>query len=187
MVTHPSYDKETRRAYQREYQRAYRAAGKDTWYESRVSRQPFVGVDGEGGNLDSGYHAYFLLRVGTEEIRPRPGHVRLTTRDCLEFLCSRPRDAVYVVFFGDYDVTKILEDVPLDKLHRLMHPELRRSKDTAERKGRLFAVDWGGYQFDYLPRKQFKVRKKIGDREYGPWFVLNDVGSFFQYSARRDS
>lgn len=181
MTSHPSYTTTQRR----EYQRAYRAAGHDkTYTEKRLL--PFVGVDGEGGNLTSGYHSYFLLAAGRQSIVPSEGNVRLTTTECLDFLVSLPRDAVYVVYFGDYDVTKILEDLGWTKLSKLMDRSLRQRKD-----GRgVWPVDYGPFQVDYLPRKEFKVRKQRGryldpitnkERvEWGPWFVLNDVGSFYQ-------
>jgi hypothetical protein len=76
-----------------------------------------------------------------------------------------------VGYFFDYDVTKILEDLPFAKLERLMNRGSRIRKD-----GRgVFPVDYGPYQLDYLPRKEFKVRKGNG-----PWVVINDVGPFFQ-------
>lgn len=187
MASHPSYDKDKRRQYQRAYQAAYRAAGRDKAVSVKVDK-PFVGVDGEGGNTESGYHAYFLLTAGQRSIVPATGNARLTTRECLEFLCDLPRDAVYVVYFGDYDVTKILEDLPFGKLEKLIKRELRTRADG---KG-VWPVDCfdDEFQVDYLPRKEFKVRRMEGKffdpdtgkevTKYGPWLVINDVGSFFQ-------
>lgn len=181
--TRPSYSRHDRR----EYQRAYRAAGRDKSYTAKRDL-PFVGVDGEGGNTDADYHAYFLLSAGTQFIVPSEGNVRLTTRECLAFLCELPRDAIYVVYFGDYDVTKILEDLSLSKLEKLMDRSSRMRPDGHG----VWPVDCcdDEFQVDYLPRKEFKVRQKKGtyfdevsgkDRvEWGPWLFINDVGSFFQ-------
>lgn len=148
--------------------------------------KPFVGVDGEGGNLANGYHAYFLLRAGDRYIVPEGNNVRLTTLQCLEFLADLPNDRLYVAFFFDYDVTKILEDLPWSKLDRLMD----RSKRTRADGRGTFPVSFGPFELDYLPRKEFKVRKLMGQMEdpltggvkrtYSPWVVINDVGSFFQ-------
>ena len=184
MVTNRSYDRDTRR----EYQRAYRAQGRDS---TRVNHQQragtFVAVDGEGGvhpNAAPGYHAYWLLTAGAKSLTPRVGDVRLRTKDVFHFLTSLPRGPIYVVYFGDYDVTKILEDMPSERLQRLMDRQSRMRRD-----GRgTFPVTWGEYEVEYLPRKEFKVRRQTGTAErdgrtaatYGPWFVLNDVGSFFQ-------
>jgi hypothetical protein len=182
MATHPSYNTKARR----DYQRAYRAAGRDNSNKANNLNKMFVGVDGEGGNIASGYHSYFLLRAGGQSIVPSAGNVRLTTTECLEFLNSLSRDAIYVVYFGDYDVTKILEDLGWTKLEKLMDRSKRQRKDG---KG-VWPVDYGPFQVDYLPRKEFKVRKEksryVDDAtgkvriEYTPWLVINDVGSFFQ-------
>lgn len=161
-------------AYQREYMRQYRAQGRDmTRVTGKQMSLPFVGIDGEGGNVvETGYHAYFLLRAGVTRLVPEAGNIRLTTRQIFDFLCDLPRNAIYTVYFGDYDVTKILEDVGWYKLDRLMNRAVRRRDDS----GGLFPVDWEGFEFDYLPRKEFKIRRADG----GDWLYINDVGSFFQ-------
>lgn len=174
-------------AYMREYMRAYRRTGRDTKagltrsrYRQRTER-PFVGCDGEGVTLENGYHAYNLLRVGDKVLRPKSGNVRLTSWECLEFLTSLDTDVEYVGYFFDYDVTKILEDLPWKLLDRLMH----RNKRTGLN-GQLFPVDYLEWQVDYLPGKEFKVRRKISQTEtdtvWSKWLVVNDVGSFFQCS-----
>lgn len=159
--------------YMREYMRQYRAEGRD---KSRLAgknmTQPFVGVDGEGGNLDNGYHAYFLLRVGDRSLTPSAGNLRLGTKEIFEFLVEQPRDRQYVVYFGDYDVTKMLEDVGWYKLDRLIHRDVRARQSGGHG---LWPIDWDDYEFDYLPRKEFKLRRK-GEE----WLYINDVGSFFQ-------
>jgi hypothetical protein len=173
--------------YQREYMRQYRARGADksTRRSARLTRE-FIGVDGEGGNFDdSGYHAYFLLTVGEESIVPSPGNARLTTWECLDFLSRLDPHKEYVSYFFDYDVTKILEDLSWERLTRLMD----RSK-RAKMEGRgLFPVAYREFEIDYLPRKEFKVRRKVDtialaedttEDIWGPWVVISDVGSFFQ-------
>jgi hypothetical protein len=159
--------------YMREYMRKYRASGRDKtqpWQESR----PFVGIDGEGGNLETGYHAYFLLRAGNKRLLPSEGNARLTTVQCLDFLTSLDPHPIYVGYFFDYDVTKILEDLGWTKLDRLIHRDKRAREDG---KG-VFPVSYGMFEVDYLPRKEFKVRRTQG--EDTKWRVFNDVGSFFQ-------
>jgi len=159
---------EQRRAYMAEYMRERR---------NSVLRAglPFAGTDGEGGgekgSVHPGYHAYFLLSAGRTAIRPLPGNVRITTMQALEYISQLPTDKTYVGYFFDYDVTKILEDLPLQKLERLMKRDLRVRKDGFG----IFPLDFGPYEIDYIPRKEFKVRKGTG-----PWVVINDVGPFFQ-------
>jgi hypothetical protein len=137
--------------------------------------KPFRGIDGEGGGergtVHPGYHAYFLLRTRDRAVHCRAGEYRIRTLDALEAVSSLDPAFTYVAYFFDYDVTKILEDIGWEKLDRLINRKKRERKD-----GRgVFPVSYGAYEFDYLPRKEFKVRK-FG----GPWIVVNDVGPFFQ-------
>ncbi len=139
------------------------------------SDKPFRGIDGEGGGeggtVHPGYHAYFLLRTRDRRVTPRSGEYRLRSLDALEAISSLDPAFTYVAYFFDYDVTKILEDIGWEKLDRLINRKKRERKD-----GRgVFPVSYSCYEIDYLPRKEFKVRK-FG----GPWIVLNDVGPFFQ-------
>jgi hypothetical protein len=148
-------------------------------------RQEFIGCDGEGGTLDNGYHAYWLLRVGDQCIRAKGGNVRITSAEALEFLSNLPDDKIYVGFFFDYDVTKILEDLPFEKLDRLVNRDKRRSNNGIQ----TFPVTWGPYEIEYFPKKAFQVRKRVGTTIgedgkakaiWSKWVVINDVGSFFQ-------
>jgi hypothetical protein len=132
--------------------------------------KPFVGVDGEGRNLDNGYHAYFMLRAGGQVLWNRPFDKRLRTNDCLEFLSQLDPDNEYVSYFFDYDVCKILEDLTWSKLDNLVHREKRK-----RHKGGYFPIDWGPYKIEYFPHKEFKVRK-----DDGPWVTISDTGTFFQ-------
>lgn len=150
-----------------------RASYKRARYRENVPLKPFVGVDGEGRDDPStGRHDYFMLRAGTETISPREGESRLRTSDVLDFLSSLPTSNLYVSYFFDYDVTKILEDLSWTKLAKLTNRESRKMD-----RGGWFPVDYGEYEIDWFPRKEFKVRKKGGS-----WVVIHDVGTFFQSS-----
>ena len=172
---------EARRAEQERDRARYREdpSKKHAYYErtktSRAIRdaKPFVGVDGEGITLESGYHAYNMLRAGDTKIEPRAGDVRLRTTDCLEYLSSLSPDNIYVTFFFDYDVAKTLEDLSFSRLKYLIDKEGRKRKKG----GGFWPVDYGEYSIDYLPRKEFKVRKRNGS-----WITIHDVGSFYQTS-----
>jgi hypothetical protein len=135
-------------------------------------------VDGEGSNLENGYHAYTLLRAGNLTLTPRTNEVRIRTVDALEFLSQLRPDRTYCVFFGDYDWSKVLEDLPFARLEYLMDREKRRKKPkNGRRQAGNWPVGYGDYEVDYMPRKEFKVRKGKG-----PWIIIHDVGSFFQTS-----
>src|SRR5215472_7580485 len=137
---------------------------------------PFIGVDGEGGNvpeegtLFGTRHQYLSLRAGAELLET--GHP-LEFRECMSFLCEMPRYSIPVAFFFDYDVTMMLRTAPRDRAYRLLHPELRRGRD-----GNVLPVDIDEFQVDYLPHKEFRVRRRGTSR----WTVISDVGQFFQSS-----
>lgn len=149
----------------RDYQRNYR--------RTDDGNRPFRGVDGEGrDNRQTGLHDYFMLRAGDSTFSPRIGETRLRTLDTLAFLSDLPQDYTYVSYFFDYDVTKILEDLPFQKLRKLVMRDKRKMK-----RGGWFPVEYGDFEFDWFPRKEFKVRRKDGD-----WTIIHDVGTFFQTS-----
>jgi hypothetical protein len=146
----------------------------DRWINDNRNhmRWPFCGVDGEGGNIPDPttlfgtVHSYLLLRAGEFAIESPDG---LVFEKCADFLCELPRNRIYVGYFFDYDVTMILKSLPKERVERVFQRHLR------EKNGRIMPVDYGRYSFDYLPHKEFKVRK-----DGGPWLIVSDVGQFFQ-------
>lgn len=137
-------------------------------------RKPFVGVDGEGGNFPTG-HEYMLLRAGTHALETGEP---LTWRDCLPFLADLPKDVIYVAFFFDYDVTMSIRGLSPERLTRLLDIDCRRiPKKPCSSFPIDINCDLGDFQIDYLPGKEFRVRR-LGQ----PWTIINDVGSFFQCS-----
>jgi DNA polymerase family B len=143
-------------------------------YQERVrssKRAPFVGVDGEGGDFHgNGGHEYLLLRAGDDVLETGSP---LTTLQCLDFLAGLPKGRVYVSFFFDYDVTMMLRSMQPERLERLLNPSLRRKNPCSQ----AYPVDWGVYQIDYVPRKEFRVRRR---KKGEAWTIINDVGTFFQ-------
>src|SRR6266487_3962473 len=138
-------------------------------HRERQTLRPFAGVDGEGGNV-WGRHEYMLLRAGRRVITNPAG---LGWRECLGFLADLPRDAIYVSFFFDYDVTKMLQGLPEQRLRRLLD---RDSRPVGPDKSTLLAVDVPGFQIDYLPGKEFRVRRAHEGGGYGKWLIVSDVG-----------
>ena len=171
---------------------------------TRFGARRFAAIDGEGGTVwgpvvpDSpappGHH-YYLLRAGAHELvrgnSAGNDSVPLTTRDILDFMCTRDPDYIYVAFAFGYDVTMTVRDMPAERLSRLMD----RKSRTRVLDGKLVTLplDWEEYQLDYMPGKEFKVRKQLNwsdDRDrsrntapvWTPWFIVHDVFSFFQCS-----
>ena len=136
--------------------------------------RPFVGVDGEGYDDDVLGHIYTLLRAGDKTISNPKG---LTTYECLDFLSGLDTRNVYVAFAFNYDVTMILRNLSEYKLTRLVKRELRARKPGADGEPRgIMPLDWWEeFELDWLPGKEFRVRRKGGR-----WVVINDVWGFFQ-------
>jgi DNA polymerase family B len=88
-----------------------------------MGNRPFMGVDGEGGGRNRhGQQHYLLLRAGPHELLAKSRR-RLTTYDCLDFLCGLPRDPILVGFSFGYDTTQILRDLTPERLQRLFLPK----------------------------------------------------------------
>lgn len=136
----------------------------------------FRGVDGEGGNVPDDAslfgevrHQYLSLRAGPDLLATgRPLH----WEECLSFLADLPKRHIYVAYFFDYDVTMIIRTFPEERARRLMNRHQRTNKQN----GNLLPLDIGEFQVDYLPHKEFKVRRKGATH----WTIINDVGQFFQ-------
>lgn len=166
------------------------------------SDRQFAAVDGEGGTVwgpvlpDSpappGHH-YYLLRTGEQELFNPPSAGPLTARQCFDYVTALPPDRIYVAFAFGYDVTMMVRTLPKSKLERLMARAARTR--VIGKKLHTYAVDWDEYQLDYMPGKEFKVRKQLDwDRVndsrrlrrdtavWTPWFTIHDVFSFFQCS-----
>lgn len=159
-----------RRAERKRYRatpsgRAEHNRSKRNWRMNKRLDPPFVGVDGEGSE-----QAYLLLRAGDSYLHTgKP----LTYRQCFDFLCDLPDNATYVAYFFDYDVTMMCRHMPEDRLQRLLAPHLRTGKG-----GQQLPIDIDGFEIDYRPGKEFKVRRKGAKK----WRIVNDVGAFFQCS-----
>lgn len=114
------------------------------------AERPFIGCDGEGAGVDSqGRQDYLHLQIGKQGLFTGK---RLTTDECLEFICSAPstKYAILVGFSFGYDVTQILRDLPANRLSRLFAKKERG-------KGRSPWVFYKNYGIDYLPRNYFRV------------------------------
>lgn len=135
----------------------------------------FVGVDGEGGNID-GLHKYLLLRAGNDAIEEPGG---LSMSQSLGFLADLPSTSrIYVSFAFDYDVTMMLRQASSNRWERLFNRAGRERLKDGVPTGQYYPVEFGDFEVDYMPRKEFKVRRK-GETKYT---VIHDVFTFFQSS-----
>jgi hypothetical protein len=135
--------------------------------------KPFRGWDGEGITVDASNqhlhpdlapgHYFTLLANSENEYIYNPKG--LPTQECLDFLCYGRAPAFNVWYSFGYDVTKILQDLPLHG-----YGSLQSLWDRT--------VIWRNHYFiKYIPRKFFDVQRKGGKR-----FISTDVFSFFQCS-----
>ena len=137
--------------------------------------KPFIGVDGEGGNIN-GRHEYLLLRVGEHLLYndSKP----LSTNQILTWLVNLPREGIYVGYGFDYDVTMILADWPPAKLAELFDRDSRISRDGKT----LNPVGYKGFLVEYLPRKHFRVARWTYGDAPRTWFTVHDTIGFYQCS-----
>lgn len=149
--------------------RRYRAL-----HKGKTRHRPFVGVDGEGGDID-GRHELTCLRAGDQELfTGKP----LATWQCLSFLASLPVGPIYVGYFFGYDSTMILKDLPQSVLNLLIHKELRK-KVSKEGKEWTWNCRYRGFDIEFAsgPR-EFKIRR-VGTKDKH-YTTIYDVGSIFQ-------
>lgn len=132
----------------------------------------WIGIDGEGIGREPHRYTFLAWSDATGE---RSAHVQdtrgLSTRRCLQFLMSIPKEARIAGFYLHYDWTKILEGLSNRALYRLFRPELRaRPKDEG---GGFSWERWSNYELDYLARR---MRIKRGSQVRDVW----DLGTFYQ-------
>lgn len=172
----PHKDPAARAAYRKRYNEEHREVRK---VQHRVAARvhniglPFIGVDGEGGEID-GRHEYLLLRAGNHVLETgKP----LRTKECFDFLLGLTTKARLVAYFFTYDVTMMLRDVPMSILKDLLNREARTPDDGRPPR----RVHWQGYVLDWMPGKEFRVGRRYTNGNTR-WIVIEDVGSFFQCS-----
>lgn len=162
-----------------ERSRKHRASGKAT---TQTAARRFIGFDGEGAGTDElGRQDYLLIRAGDATgrfLRQLYTGARLKTWECLEFILALPRDACIVVYYGGYDVTQILRDLPRAQLDGPHGVFTRR----ARMKGVSPYTYYGSYGIEYVPRQYFRVCRLDKDHRtiLDTSVTINEVGGFFQ-------
>lgn len=162
----------------------------------------YIGIDGEGqGRQD---HRYVLLAASREsgdktwfveaEIGPNPlygtpvpeGEVphpketyigRLSTKQCLNFILGlKSKHSKIFAYSFNYDLTKILEDLPNEKLYLLFRPDLRQRNGKDAMKG-PYSVKWDEFRLN-LQGTKFTVSRGFGATKER--VVIWDIFKFFQ-------
>ena len=151
----------------------------------------FVGIDGEGVTDDDGDHRYVLLSIGERSITASDtgGALwgeRLQWWEIFRFIhdyqVEFPGD-VMVGFFLGYDFAQWFRTLP-----EVAAKAMLTVKGMAERTSRtphappttvkLYDYDGVQWEFDYLPKRRFKVRP-VGHKT---WAYVMDTGAFWQTS-----
>jgi len=154
-------------------------------------RLDFIGVDGEGINTVNWYgakrHTYVMLSVGSETLFNNGEE--LTYREIFPFLYNQfmvNSDACYVGFYLGYDFTMWLKDLPEDRARMLFTEDGKKKRSRKKSGGNPvpFPVYYGGWEFDILGMKRFKLRPTTVSTKKNPykWLYVNDTGAFFQTS-----
>lgn len=132
--------------------------------------RPFVGVDGEAGYSHDpwctlaergwcGCRQYYAALTAGEVTLVNPDGRPLTTWQCLEFLSGLPKDARYVGYFFDFDVTHILLGLSHRALEYLLYPE----RNPWNPRDKCVPVTDPGkklrYRIRYVPHKYLKIRR----------------------------
>lgn len=158
----------------------------------RADGLQFVGVDGEGVTDPDGTHRYVLLSVGDQSLTAKDDDGRLTFHEIMPFLwdqyVANPH-AAFVGFYLSYDFSQWFRDLPLDRA-RYLFTEHGRAMRTPKGGNRIlpFPVRFGGWEFDMLGLRRFKLRPCPGDetRDYSNtgqgWLYICDSGPFWQTS-----
>lgn len=145
----------------------------------------YIGIDGEGYGREK--HNYVLLSAADERGDRKwfvESHQRLTTKQCLNFICSLPTARTKIFSYSfNYDLTKILEDLPNELIYKLFRPDLRKwpgggdveedGSSLKEQKGPK-PIKWEGYKLN-LQGTKFTVQR--GKEKP---VVIWDLFKFFQ-------
>jgi len=138
----------------------------------------YLGIDGEGQGKWPDPHRYVFLACSNEKgdrrwaVRAKKGE-RLTSEECLDFILSLPQKHTRIFAYSfQYDLTKILTDIPNRDIFLLYRPELRQRPAEQARLG-PYPIRWRGYRLN-LQASKFTVQR--GKSKVVVW----DIFKFFQ-------
>ena len=147
-------------------------------YKPRINRPTiYVGLDGEGQGRED--HVYNMLCASDETgertwvLESAAPHIALTSEEILEFLTGFPQGVKLFTFSFNYDITKILTNVPNEVIFKLFRPGMRQRLGADKWKGPR-SVPWKHWRFNMQGTK-FSVKPNDGKG-----VVIWDVWKFFQ-------
>jgi hypothetical protein len=130
----------------------------------------FFGIDGEGRGRKK--HRYVLLAACSAD--NERFHIEddrgLSSKKCIEFILSLPPRCALFSYAFNYDISKIIEDLPAASIYLLMRPELRQSDSG------LIPVLWDLYELNYLGTKFSIKRRGLKNK----WVHIWDIWKFYQ-------
>ena len=136
-----------------------------------------VGIDGEGQGRAPHLYTYLAARDENGRLWSTENAAGLSTVQCLDMMLSLPTDSLVIGFSFQYDLTKILKDLPDQKLYDLFH-EKRRAFMFKGRE-QFMPVIWQGYRLNLLNRK-FSVGRRTASGKGWRTTVVWDIFRFFQ-------
>lgn len=126
----------------------------------RAGPREFITIDGEGiKDPDTGEHKYVLISCGDKHFSYDGaalefGEIMHFLWNC--YLCA-PR-AIYVGFYLKYDWAQWVRSLPVDRAQALLSEEMIKKRSRRYKHLPPFAVTYGGWDFDYLYGRRFKLR-----------------------------
>lgn len=138
----------------------------------------YLGIDGEGqGEQD---HVYNMICASDETgehtwiLESPDPTVALTSVEIFEWMMGFPENARLFAFSFNYDLTKILKDLPDEQLYKLFRPEGRQRLGKDAFKGPR-PVPWGEWRFN-LQGTKFSIARSTDRRPLVIW----DIWKFYQ-------
>lgn len=172
---------------EKELQKRAKRAARDAKRPKVKEVVEYIGVDGEGigRRPEPKGHRYILLAGGSESGNKQwyieaPLEGLLTTEECLQFLIdlgSVSSRKLFTYSFN-YDLTKLLSDVPDHILYLLFRPELRARPSTSKLSHQgPWPVFWNGWSLN-LQGTKFSVSR--GKKHHKRTVVIWDIWKFYQ-------
>ena len=156
-------------------------------HRTDLSRTTFIGIDGEGQGRED--HRYVMLAASREDGSEEwvvevdnPRISRLTTVECLDMILELPTKRTKVFSFAfNYDITKILTDVPDRILYRLFRPEMRKGTYGPHAVGWCTICNDGCDNDDHPPQYELNLQgTKFTVKRGQKRVVIWDLFKFFQ-------
>jgi hypothetical protein len=154
-----------------------------------LSGENFLCLDGEGVTVN-GRHDYVLFGIGDDQIEDTTiGGLGFT--DIMPFLYEHyVKGQTNPGFYLGYDFTQWFKTLPEERAWRLLTKEGQASRRHTRPGLPPHPVEYGGWQFDILGNKRYRLRPKNCDCPFAsckcpgksPWQYICDSGGFFQTS-----